>query len=184
LGQCGTTSDFCTNLSTGAPGTAVPGTNGCISNCGTQIVRGSVPAVFWSIVYFEGYNLGRKCLYQDAGQLDPFKYTHLYFGIGTLMADYQANLGDVLISYEFGNFKCVQGPKKILSFGGWDFSTGLSTYTIFRQGVQAANRLTLATNIANFIKANGLDGVEIDWEYPAVGLYSPVSDSLHASNGL
>lgn len=62
----------------------------------------------------------------------------------------------------------ISGPKKILSFGGWDFSAQPSTYNIFRQGVKAANRLTMATNIANFIKENNLDGVDIDWEYPGV----------------
>jgi GH18 family chitinase len=40
------------------------------------------------------------------------------------------------------------------------------TYQIFRNGVKPANRLTMATKIANFIKENGLDGVDIDWEYP------------------
>lgn len=62
----------------------------------------------------------------------------------------------------------ISGPKKILSFGGWDFSTLPGTYNIFRQGVKAANRLTMATNIANFVKDNNLDGVDIDWEYPGV----------------
>jgi hypothetical protein len=33
--------------------------------------------------------------------------------------------------------------------------------------VNAANRATLATNIANFVKEHGLDGADIDWEYPA-----------------
>lgn len=42
------------------------------------------------------------------------------------------------------------------------------TYNIFRQGVKAANRLTMATKIANFVKENYLDGVDIDWEYPGV----------------
>jgi hypothetical protein len=33
--------------------------------------------------------------------------------------------------------------------------------------VNSANRGTLATNIANFVKEHGLDGADIDWEYPA-----------------
>lgn len=39
---------------------------------------------------------------------------------------------------------------------------------IFRNGVTAANRQTMANNIANFVKSNGLDGINIDWEYPGV----------------
>lgn len=110
----------------------------------------------------------RPCLYQDALQIDGSKYTHLHFAFGTITADYEVTMGDKLTEYEFNNFKRITGPARILSFGGWDFSTGLSTYTIFRQGVTPANRLKLATNIANFIKYHNMDGVDIDWEYPSV----------------
>ncbi|KAK4861521.1 hypothetical protein LT330_003556 [Penicillium expansum] len=57
-GQCGTTGDFCTpsNSSTGAPGTAAPGKNGCISNCGTNIVTSSAPGKTYNIAYFEAFN--------------------------------------------------------------------------------------------------------------------------------
>jgi LysM repeat protein len=166
--QCGITAEFCTNTSTGAPGTAKPGTNGCISNCGTALVKSDPPPVFRSIAYFEGFGLGRPCLYEDASQLDPSKYTHLHFAFASLTADYKVHFQDSLTEWEFQNFKTIRGPAKILSIGGWDFSTNNNTYTIFRQGVTAANRLTLAHNIADFVKANNLDGVDIDWEYPAV----------------
>ncbi|GFF80120.1 killer toxin subunits alpha/beta [Aspergillus lentulus] len=166
-GQCGITDEFCVDTSTGAPGSAEKGTNGCISNCGTELVRGNAPEVFRSIAYFEGYSLGsRNCLYQDAIQIDGSKYTHLHFAFGILTDDYQVKFQDAVTEYEFQNFMKISGPKKILSFGGWDFSAQPSTYNIFRQGVKAANRLTMATNIANFIKENNLDGVDIDWEYP------------------
>ena len=42
-----------------------------------------------------------------------------------------------------------------------------ATYGIFRQGVLSGNRDRMAQNIANFIVSEGLDGVDIDWEYPA-----------------
>jgi GH18 family chitinase len=135
------------------------------------MVRSDAPAVFRSVAYFEGYSFtGRDCLYQDALQIDGSKYTHLHFAFGTITPDYQVQFQDDLTSYEFQNFLEISGPQKILSFGGWDFSTNPSTYTIFRQGVKAANRLKLATNIANFVKGHGLDGVDIDWEYPGVSL--------------
>jgi GH18 family chitinase len=92
----------------------------------------------------------------------------LHFAFGTLTSDYQVQVGDILSTYEFENFKRIEGPARILSFGGWSFSTDPSTYSIFREGATAANRMTMATNIANFIIANDLDGVDIDWEYPGV----------------
>jgi hypothetical protein len=115
--------------------------------------------------------MNRSCLLQDASQISQSKYTNLHFGFGTITPDYQVNMGDVFTSYEFEAFKRISGgPQRILSFGGWDFSTKPETYTIFRQGVTAANRQTLAQNLANFINSNGLDGIDIDWEYPGVSI--------------
>ena len=165
-GQCGTTPEFCTESGTGNPGTARPGTNGCISNCDMNIVRGDPPATPRKIAYFEGFGLKRECLLQDALQIDTAGYTHLHFAFGVLTADYKVQFDDILTSYEFENFKRIRGPARILSFGGWDFSTKPDTYMIFREGVTPANRLKMAQNIANFVKDNGLDGVDIDWEYP------------------
>jgi GH18 family chitinase len=104
----------------------------------------------------------------DVSQLQGKGYTHVHFAFATLSSDYQVVIGDILTTYEFNAFQELQGVKRILSFGGWTFSTDPNTYTTFRQGVTPANRLTLATNIVNFIKAASLDGVDIDWEYPGV----------------
>ncbi|KAF7554695.1 hypothetical protein G7Z17_g2698 [Cylindrodendrum hubeiense] len=164
-GQCGINKDFCVDTNTGAPGTAEAGTYGCISNCGTDIVKGSGDGSI-RIAYFEGYGLGRDCLFQDALQIDASAYTYIHFAFGTLTTDYEVEVGDVLSTYQFGEFKRITDAKKILSFGGWDFSTSPSTYFIFREGTTSANRLKMATNIANFIKKHELDGVDIDWEYP------------------
>ncbi|PYH88504.1 hypothetical protein BO71DRAFT_467833 [Aspergillus ellipticus CBS 707.79] len=165
-GECGTTAQFYTNTNTGAPGTAKKGTNGCISNCGSSLVRSSPPSTYRSIEYYEGFNLQRSCLYQDISQLDVSAYTHIYFCFGVLSSSYVVEIPEVSTNFELDQFKQIQGAKRILSIGGWEFSTDRSTYMIFREGVTAANRLTMATNIATFIKAHDLDGVNIDWEYP------------------
>ena len=164
-GQCGITKDFCVDTNTGAPGTAEPGTYGCISNCGTDVVKGDGTGAI-SIAYFEGYGMGRECLFQDASQIDTSKHTHIHFGFGTLSTSYEVEVGDQLSAYQFSQFKEVTGAKRILSFGGWAFSTEPATYSIFRNGVTPANRLKMATNIAAYIKKHDLDGVDIDWEYP------------------
>ncbi|THC95866.1 hypothetical protein EYZ11_004644 [Aspergillus tanneri] len=118
------------------------------------------------IAYYEGYCLSRQCLFQDASQIDTSQYTHLHFGFGTLTNSWDVKTGDELSTYQFGEFKKIFGVKRILSFGGWDFSTMPGTYQIFRNGVKSTNRLTMATKIANFVKENDVDGVDIDWEYP------------------
>lgn len=167
-GQCGITAEFCTDTGTGAPGSAEPGTNGCISNCGTEIMQSAPPDEVRRVAYYEGYSFSRRCLYQDSLQIDGSKYTHLHFGFGAISQDYNVSVEGDMQSYEFDNFKFITGPKRILSFGGWGFSTSPETYDILRQGTNAVNRDMLATNIAKFISDNGLDGVDIDWEYPGV----------------
>jgi chitinase len=66
-GQCEITEEFCTitKSPTGAPGAATKDKNGCISHCGTDIIKGSAPDKFISIGYFEAWNLERGCLNMD-----------------------------------------------------------------------------------------------------------------------
>jgi LysM repeat protein len=179
FGQCGTTDEFCTisRSSSGAPGTAQAGQNGCISNCGTRIVRSSAPAEYKKFAFYEGYNLGRPCLYQAASQLDTKSSTHIFFSFGVFDDNYSISVGDNLSNYEFDSFKRLLGIKRILSIGGWTFSTDPSTYHLFRNGVLPANRQALANSIASFVNAHGLDGVNIDWEYPGVSVSAPCTQS-------
>jgi hypothetical protein len=179
FGQCGTTDEFCTisHSSSGAPGTAQPGQNGCISNCGTDIVRSSAPAEYKKLAFYEGYNLGRPCLYQAASQLDTSSSTHIFFSFGVFDDNYVISVGDILSNYEFESFKQLEGIKKVLSIGGWAFSTEPSTYHLFRNGVLPANRQALANSIAAFVNTHGLDGVNLDWEYPGVSVSAPYAKS-------
>ncbi|KAL4767176.1 hypothetical protein BDW60DRAFT_220740 [Aspergillus nidulans var. acristatus] len=138
-GQYGITAEFCTESKSksSAPGTAAAGENGCISNCRTDIVTSDAPETYRQVVYFEGYNLDQECLYMDTSQLDTDTPTHL-----------------------------LSGASCILSISGWSFLTDPGMYAIFRNAVQSKNVDTVTINIANFITDNGLDRVNIDWEYP------------------
>ncbi|KAJ5986037.1 hypothetical protein N7451_010402 [Penicillium sp. IBT 35674x] len=150
-GQCGTTDEFCTisESSTGAPGTSANGTNGCISNCGTSIVMSDAPSEFRKVAYFEAYDQTRPLSVASIASED---YTHVHLGFATITSDFNVNPGYQL--------------EKILSFGGWDFSTSPDTYDRFRQAVTEDNRATFASNVVSFVEKYGLDGVDFDWEYP------------------
>ncbi|KAJ5116978.1 hypothetical protein N7456_001326 [Penicillium angulare] len=167
-GQCGTTAEFCTITEsvTGAPGTAENNTNGCISNCGTSIVMSDAPSQFRKIAYFEGYDETRPCLGSSVESIADQDYTHVHLGFATITSDFQVNVSD--ITEQFNTFISLDTSwKKILSFGGWGFSTDPSTYDIFRQVVtDADNRATFASNVVAFVEEYGLDGVDFDWEYP------------------
>lgn len=101
----------------------------------------------------------------DVNQIDKSKYTHIHYAFADITAGFTVNANR---NYnQFLAFSRLTGIKKIVSFGGWTFSTDPSTLNIFKEGVKAANRETLATNMANFVIANNLDGIDIDWEYPS-----------------
>ncbi|CAG8418245.1 unnamed protein product [Penicillium salamii] len=183
-GQCGTTDKFCTatNSTTGAPGTAKNGTNGCISNCGTDIVHhdtgfpksyDGAPIV---IGYYEAFQNTRSCLNMDASAIDKdvtvgksfaLTWDHIHFAFADVTDDFKVNVSAV--EDEFNDFTKYTSPgksPKVLSFGGWSFSTDLDSYAIFREGVTDAQRSTFATNVVKFADENALDGLDFDWEYP------------------
>lgn len=174
-GQCGFTDDFCTqiNSSTNAPGTSKSGTNGCISNCGTKIISSSPPASFKSVAYFEAFNSGRKCLNMDVRSLKGFNYDAIHFAFANVTTDFNVDVSSLQTAFE--NFVAMKdsGFQRVLSFGGWSFSTDADSYPIFRKSVTDANRATFASNVAAFVTKWGLDGVDFDWEYPGVSTCTP-----------
>ena len=166
-GQCGNTADFCTKseAESKAPGTAAPGQNGCISNCGTAIISSDAPSQHLLVGYFEGFNQGRPCLNMDASQIPTNYHTHLHFSFASISESYEVQMNGS-IADQWHQFRTLSGPKLILSIGGWAFSTDPHTYSILRSAVKEENRATFAKNVASFVSSSGLDGVDFDWEYP------------------
>ncbi|KAJ5735081.1 glycoside hydrolase family 18 protein [Penicillium malachiteum] len=165
-GECGITPDFCTatDSSTGAPGTAATDSNGCISNCGTEITNNDeAPDQFFNIGYYEAFGVSRPCLDMNASQI-PSSYSHIHFAFGGVTDDYQVDLSTS--EDQFSEFVNMNSFKKILSFGAWSFSTSLDSYPIFREGVSDANRLTFAQSVVDTVNDYDHDGVDFDWEYP------------------
>jgi chitinase len=122
------------------------------------------PEEFRRIAYFEAWNDKRPCLHMGVTDV-PKNFTHIHFAFPQITTDFNVNISGV--EDEFKKLKSMTGIKRIVSFGGWAFSTEAPTYNIFRDGVTDANRATLAGNIAKFVTDNGLDGVDFDWEYPS-----------------
>ncbi|KAJ6783597.1 hypothetical protein PWT90_10948 [Aphanocladium album] len=150
-----------------------------------DIISSAPPKEFISIGYFEGYGLTQPCDRVDVRTIDVKKYTHIQFAFSTVTANtFEVDMGPTLNQFYY--FKQLNGVKRILSFGGWTFSTDPATYGIFRTGVTPEHRQTMANNIAKFIIDQGLDGVDIDWEYPAApdipGI--PAADPAEGANYL
>ena len=165
-GQCGTTADFCiiSPSISGAPGTAKNGSNGCIANCGMDIVSSSAPAEKIKIAYYESWNWNRECLHMHVDSVDTDVYTHIHFAFANITSDFQIDVSGA--QDEFDRFKAMSGVKRIISFGGWAFSTEPGTFRILREATKAGNRDAFVSSIVNFVSSNSLDGIDVDWEYP------------------
>lgn len=167
-GQCGVDPSFCTkkNSPTGAPGT-----EGCVAWCGYKLVNEPAlvknpPTPNWykKVGYYEGWNLQRKCDTMEPNRI-PTDYTHIHYAFGTIQPDFTTQINDKE-RHVFHDFVRMTRFKRIVTFGGWAFSTDPSTYMIFREGVKPANRGKLAQSVADFVNKHNLDGVDFDWEYP------------------
>lgn len=163
----------------GGPGSKLPGFQStCISNCGNEIQQNSgPPAVFSRIGYYESWNLGRECLWLKAENANTDgSYTHIHWGF----AEIDPTTWTVVLKdphNQWQSFKSLTDVKKIVSFGGWAYSTEPATYNIIRQAI-ITHRETFATNAAKFIMDEGLDGIDIDWEYPGVCFRASMADCL------
>ncbi|KAI0538565.1 hypothetical protein GGR58DRAFT_512988 [Xylaria digitata] len=190
-GFCGTTEEFCVEspADTGAPGAFKAGTNGCISNCGTDIVNNDKPpATFKRVGYFQGYNTDRSCLRMDASEIhEKFNdLTHVHFAFAGLTEDLNVNISDN-VKDQFGKFESIDASfQKILSFGGWAESTDPATFQRYRDAVKPANQKLFANNIMAFLDSHkAFDGIDFDWEYPgAVDQGIPAGDPNDGENYL
>ncbi|KAB5562953.1 glycoside hydrolase family 18 protein [Coniochaeta sp. 2T2.1] len=138
----------------------------CISNCGNEIKKNSgPPANFSRIGYYESWNMGWKCLWLKAENANTDgTYTHIHWGF----ADIDPTSWTLVINdtyKQWGAFKRLTNVKRIVSLGGWTYSTEPAMYNIIRQAI-IANCETFATNMAKFVEDERIDGVDIDWEYP------------------
>lgn len=93
----------------------------------------------------------------DASQL-PSSYSHIHFAFGQISSTFDVNLAGY--QEQFEQFSNLTYFKRILSFGGWSFSTDLDSYPIFREGVTDGDRMTFAQNVIAFVERYDLDGVD------------------------
>ena len=142
-----------------------------VSNCGMSIVKGSPPASKIYIAYFEAWNNNRPCLNMDVDMIDTSKYTHIHFAFAEVTRDFKVDISKV--NDQFERFKAMSGVKKIISFGGWDFSALPGTYSILREAVKPENREKFKNSVVDFVNEHNLDGVDLDWEYPGVRTSQP-----------
>ena len=164
FGNCGTGDDFC-------------GT-GCQNNCGQpSAVNAGVGNVQKLVIgYWEGWSLNsRSCSARTINDVPVDSLTHLNLAFAYITSDFNImpmpGTGNDVFSQITSLKTKAPGLKIWISIGGWTFNdNGTSTQPLFGEiASSAVNRGTFTTNLYNFMKQWGFDGVDLDWEYPGAG---------------
>lgn len=182
-GYCGVFSSHCEIHAPqdAGPGAKLPGSQTtCVSNCGLELKSNSgPPAKFSRIGYYESFNFERDCLWLKAKNANTDgSYTHMHWAFGDIdKPSWKIVVNDT--HNQWADFKKLP-LKRIMSLGGWAYSTEAPNAFTLRSAI-IDNREQFATNVAEFVKSEGIDGIDIDWEYPGVSpLFSP---SLWSTTG-
>lgn len=102
-------------------------------------------------------------------QIPAARLTHINYAFAKIGSDLKITLGDPAV--DPGNLAALVKLKNVnpnlkilISVGGWNDSGRFSDAAL-----TDASRTTFADSVVAFIKKYGLDGVDIDWEYPVSG---------------
>lgn len=128
--------------------------------CSGPKTPSAAPAV---IAYVGGY---RGLV--DAGRISPQKITHINYAFVNLI-DGRATLSNEAtdtVNFRALNALKEQNPdlKILISIGGWTWSGTFSDAVLTPEG-----RDLLARTSVDIVERYGLDGIDIDWEYPGFG---------------
>ncbi|VDI35464.1 Hypothetical predicted protein, partial [Mytilus galloprovincialis] len=106
-----------------------------------------------------------------ANNVDPFLCTHVIYAFAKLESNYirPYEWNDISV-WGQGQFDMMhdvrsKNPdlKLLLAVGGWNHGTKPFTRIVANQ----SNMDAFATNSIKFLRQNGFDGLDLDWEYPA-----------------
>jgi len=102
-------------------------------------------------------------------QIPATRLTHINYAFAKIGSDLKIALGDPAV--DPGNLSALVKLKNVnpnlkilISVGGWNDSGRFSDAAL-----TDASRTAFADSVVAFIKKYGLDGVDIDWEYPVSG---------------
>ncbi|KAF1992251.1 glycoside hydrolase family 18 protein [Aulographum hederae CBS 113979] len=159
-GFCGTTTDFCGD--------------GCQSGC-EPTSRPTCPentdAMHLSrrVAYYELMALYRTCNQMAPEQIPAGALTHVNLAFQTMGSDYKITdvSGDIVA--RVSRLKKLHPHLRVnVAIGGWDSYDPSAANTFADMTHSIDNRQIFIQSVIVYLQKYGLDGVDIDWEYPGV----------------
>lgn len=144
-----------------------------ISNCDLQIVSNYRPdcCMPFRVAMFDAKNWDRPCLWMTADSVNAVgAYTHIHYNYANITSDFKFDVSRE--SDEFKRFKTMELMKRIVSVGGWSFSTTATTAHILQEAFNPDNWDRFGTSIINCLKDPNVDGFNLDYQIPGVSASS------------
>ncbi|VDI65885.1 chitinase, partial [Mytilus galloprovincialis] len=136
------------------------------------IVMASVYGNYKRVCYFSNWAQYRDGIWKYmASDVDPYLCTHVIYAfakvVGNNIEPYEWNDINEWGKGQYDMIRDVRSNnpslKVLLAIGGWNHGSDNFTLMVATQ----SNIEEFATKSVTFLRANGFDGLDLDWEYPA-----------------
>lgn len=120
------------------------------------------------IGYYDLSALKRSCDTMSPESLAVGPLTHINIAFGLFDSEYKMidDSGDIIRRISFLKAR-YSGLRVNIAIGGWAFNDPPTQNYFSDMASTTQNRQTFISSLISYLQKYGLDGVDIDWEYPA-----------------
>ena len=126
-----------------------------------------------SIGYYESWNVGRPagCPKIEPDEIDASKWTHIHYGFAIVTDSGELEMGNDAERaqlFKLQNLKSrYPNLQLVISVGGWAFNNQPTSHRFTSLAASPEKRQRFVQSVERFLNRYRLDGLDIDWEYPA-----------------